>query len=211
MAKKTDPATDLRGKINDLDTMRLKLMAERDELSYAAIVERNAAAGQLVAEISTELGRLADEVAVLKAALSTATRREAEAKASEAASQKRADLERAESLLPKVAELAAQMDDAMKVLREASATFEAHWSEIKRLSGAGPVGGAIKVHLDRAYRSALRGLPGLRLEMVPPNERHSVSELAFGWSQQVKNVWAAQNKLAGEPVITSKKSAAKAA
>jgi hypothetical protein len=211
MTKKTD-AADLRGKINDLDTKRLQLMAERDELSFAAVVERDVAAAKRVAEINEELVQLANEAAVLKAALSTATRREAEAAASERASQKRADLERAEALLPKVAEMAAQMDAAMKTLREASAAFEQAWSEVKRLSGVGPTGGAIKVHLGRACRSALRGLPGLQLEMVPPNERHSVSELTAGWSKQVSNVATAQNKSADEAsVIISKKSAAKAA
>jgi hypothetical protein len=177
----------LRNQIAEIENKRVLLEAERDDVSYEALVVRDKKAIERAAEIGTELAKLDHEDAMLKAALSTATRREAEAAASERASQKRADLERAESLLPKVAEMAAQMDEAMKTLREASASFEAHWSEIKRLSGAGPVGGAIKVHLDRAYRSTLRGLP-LQLEMVPPNERHTVSELATGWSAQVRNV-----------------------
>jgi hypothetical protein len=96
----------------------------------------------------------------------------------------------------------------MKALREASATFEAHWSTIKRLSGAGPTGGALKVHLDRAFRSALRGLPGMDIRPVAPNERHSASELHAGWQQQVRNVAAAHNK-PGEAPVRKPKTAAK--
>jgi hypothetical protein len=208
----TTITNDLRTQISDIESKRLILGAQRDEIAYDALVLRNKKAIERAGAIGAELDQLAHQEALLNAALVTARRREAEEKASEAASRKRADLEQAEALLPRVAELAAQMDNAMKTLREASAAFEAHWSDIKRLSGAGPVGGAIKVHLDRAYRTALRGLPGLALEMVPPTERHSVSELAAGWSKQVSNVAAAQIKPAGEtPVIRKSKSAAKAA
>jgi hypothetical protein len=141
----TTITNDLRTKISDIENKRLILGAQRDEIAYEAIVLRDKQAIERADAIGAELDQLAHQEAMLNAALSTARRREADAKASEAASQKRADLERAASLLPKVAEMAAQMDEAMKTLREASATFEAHWSEIKRLSGAGPTGGAIKV------------------------------------------------------------------
>jgi hypothetical protein len=207
----TEITSDLRNQIAEIENRRVLLAAEREDVSYEALVIRAKPAIERAAAIGEELAKLDHQEAMLKAALSTATRREAEAKATEAASQKRADLEQAEALLPKVAEMAAKMDDAMKTLREASAAFEKAWSEIKRLSGAGPTGGALKVHLDRAYRSALRGLPGIDIRPVAPNERHSASELHAGWQQQVRNVAAAHNKPAGEPVINHKKSAAKAA
>jgi hypothetical protein len=200
--KTTDAATDLRGKIAEIDERRLKLMAERDEISFAAIVEKDKKSIERANAINETLAQLANESAMLVAALTTALKRERETEAAELAQRKRADFEKAESLLGEVDQLARQMDDAMKTLRETSATFEAHWSTIKQLSGSGPTGGALKVFLDRAYRSALRGLPGMEIRPVPPNERHTVSELTAGWSKQVSNVVAAQNKvriLATEP------------
>jgi len=194
----TDNTTiaDLRNQIAELENKRIILEAERDDVSFAALVERDQEAIKRAAAIGAELAQLDHQESMLRAALSTATRREAEAKASEAAGRKRADLKQAEALLPKVAEMAAQIDGAMRALREASAAFEQTWATIKQLSGAGPTGGAIKVLLERAYRVGLRGLPGLRLDMVPPNERHSVSELAAGWSQQVQRI-AAPSKSKG--------------
>jgi hypothetical protein len=189
----TEPTVtnDLRNQIAEIENKRMLLTAERDDVSYDALVTRDKESIKRAADIGTELAKLDHEEAMLKAALSTSTRREAEAKVSKAASQKRADLEKAESLLPRVAEMAARLDDAMKTLREVGSEFERTWATIKNLSGSGPTWQAAKVHLERALRTGLRGLP-LRVAMVPPNERHSVAELAEGWSTQVKNM--AQNR-----------------
>jgi hypothetical protein len=104
------------------------------------------------------------------------------------AQRKRADFEQAESLLPEVERDARRIDEAMRTLHEATTAFEGKWVTIRRLSGAGPQKTSINVHVGRAVRVGLRGLPGIVADMVPPNERHTVSELSTGWSQQVRNL-----------------------
>jgi hypothetical protein len=102
----------------------------------------------------------------------------------------RQKLESAVAMLPEAAKLALETDAAMKVLHEATTAFEDNWARIKALSGAGPQKMAIGVHLGRSFRVGLRGLPGIVADMVPTNERHSVTELNTGWSRRVSNMAA---------------------
>jgi hypothetical protein len=185
----TTTAQELRDRIIAIEGRVIELTAERDsELAYEAIVTRDKKAIARVAEINDELTRLTNEAATLNAALKTALRREREAEAAAQADRKRADLERAESMLPEVEQLSRQIDEAMRTLHEATKAFDEKWATIRRLSGAGPHKTAINVHLGRSFRVGLRGLPGIVVDTVPPNERHSVTELSAGWSQQVRNL-----------------------
>jgi hypothetical protein len=113
MTKKTDPASDLRSRIVDIDAKRLMLMGERDQLSYDAIVGRNSAAAKRVAEIGTELGRLADETAVLNAALTEAGRRDAAAAAEKRDVEERGNAEKALALLDEFAKDGAELEEAV--------------------------------------------------------------------------------------------------
>jgi hypothetical protein len=184
----TNTLQSLRTQIGEIESKRVILEAERDDVSYSVLVERAPAALKRAAEIGTELAQLAHDEAMAYAALKTAIKREAEARTAEAASQKRADLAEAEALLPEVAQMALQIDQAMKTLHEATKAFEAAWSKIRDLSGAGPQRTSTNVHLSRSLRTGLRGLPGVQIDTVPPLERHTVTELAEGWSLQVRNM-----------------------
>jgi hypothetical protein len=186
----TSTVQDLRRQINELESKRLILQSERDDMSYSAAVERLPAALQRVSEIGSELMRLAHDEQVLLAALRIATKLEAESKVADAQKQKRNDLEQALSLLPEVAAIASQIDEAMASLQAATVAFQDKWAQIKRLSGAGPTVVATKVHIERALRSGLRGLPGLSVDLVSPTQRCSASSLHAGWSLQVKNMAA---------------------
>jgi hypothetical protein len=129
--------TDLRNQIAEIENKRIALEAERDDVSFAALVERDPDAIKRAADIGDELAQLGHQEAMLNAALRTAIKREAEAAAAESADRKRADLEKALAMLPQVEAMSAQIDDAMKVLRDTTVAFEEKWATIKQLSGAG--------------------------------------------------------------------------
>ncbi len=181
---------DLRSEIADIETRQVQLTAERDELAFEAIVERDKKAVARVADINAELAKLTIEIATLNAALGTAIKRDREAKAVEVASQKRADLAKAEAMLPEVEQLARQIDEAMATLQIATKAFDDKWAVIKKLSGGGPGKAQLGVILSRSLRVGLRGLPGIIVDLVPPNERHSAAEINAGWEQQVRNLAA---------------------
>jgi hypothetical protein len=182
--------TDLRGKIDAIENKKLILASQRDDIAFAALVDREPAAIKQADAINDELTQLTHEEAMLNAALRTAQKRDADAKVAEQTSRKRADLERAVSLLPEALALAERMDAAMKGLHADTTAYDALWAQIRELSGAGPHKTARGVHLGRSFRVGLRGLPGIVADMVPPNERHGVAELDAGWSLQVRNIAA---------------------
>ena len=184
------PASELRARINGLESKRLILEQERDALAFEAVVERLPTAVARAAAIGKELVQLQHDEALANAAYKTAVQKESEAKLAEQAGQKRADLAEAEALLPEVEQLARQIDEAMKTLQAATVAFQDNWAQLKRLSGAGPTVVATKVHLERALRSGLRGLPGLSVDLVSPTQRCSASSLNTGWSLQVTNTAA---------------------
>jgi hypothetical protein len=184
----TTTVQDLRNQIAEIESKQVILQSERDELGYVAVVERAPAAIKRAAEIGAELAQLAHDEAMLNAALKTAVQRETEAKVAEQTKQKREDIEQAVQLLQEAERLALKADQAMQVLHESTAAFDKLWAKIRSLSGVGPQQTAVNVHLGRSFRTGLRGLPGVNVDLVPPNERHTVSELNTGWSRQVRNI-----------------------
>ena len=207
----TSTVQELRTQIDQLESRRVILESERDDQSYGAAVEGAPAALKRVAEIGDELARLHHDEQVLFAALRTATKLEAEGKTAEQAKQKRADLAAAEALLPEVAQLALAIDEAMKTLQAATVAFQDKWSKLKRLSGAGPTVVATKVHIERALRTGLRGLPGLMVDLVSPTQRCSASSLNAAWSLQVRNVAAKVEPVKAEAPKKNNKTAKVAA
>jgi hypothetical protein len=186
MTEAQNPIADLRNQLAELENKRVILEARRDEISFAALVERDPKAIKQAADIGAELAQLGHNEAMLNAALKTAIKREADAAAAESADRQRADLEKAHAMLPEVEAAAAQIDEAMKVLRETTVAFEQKWAVIKELSGAGPLPGATKIHVGRAFRTGLRGLPGFQIDLVSPTQRTTTSALSAGWSEQVR-------------------------
>jgi len=179
---------ELRGEIGQLENKRLALEALRDDVAYDAIILREPAAIKQAAEIGTELAQLGHNESMLNAALREAIRREAEAKAADAAETTRARIEQAQSMLPEVAAMAAQIDSAMRLLHDTTIAFEDKWAKIKEISGAGPLPAAAKVHIARSFRSGLRGLPGLAVDLVSPAQRTTMSELSASWADQIRKL-----------------------
>jgi hypothetical protein len=181
----TTTSQDLRNQIADIETKRVILEAERDDVSYGALVDKNKAAIKRAAEIGDELAGLGHREAMLNAALREAIKRNAEAAAAAAADRKQADLDKAQALLPDVERMAAEIDAAMKTLHEVRVAYELTWGQIKALSGAGPAAFALRSGISRPLRVGLRGLPGIEVDIVRPGSRCTLGELTAQWTQQV--------------------------
>jgi hypothetical protein len=181
---------ELRNRLDAIESQKIILTSSRDDIAFAALVDRNPKAIAEASELNAKIAALTTEESMLVAALKTAVRLEAEAKTADAQKQKRADLAEAEAMLPEVEQLARQIDQAMTSLQAATVAFQDKWATLKRLSGAGPTVVATKVHLERALRTGLRGLPGLSVDLVSPTQRCSASSLNAGWSLQIKNMAA---------------------
>jgi hypothetical protein len=185
MAKKTDPATDLRGRIADLDTKRLTLMAERDELSYSAVVERNSVAAKRVAEINSELSRLADEVATLRSALTEAGRRAAAAKAAGHDGKERDNAEKALALLDEFAKDGAELEEAANAVIEKFNDLSKKSRELTALGYAPATPALVDSNMKLALKTKLMGT-GLIVEHLAPHMRRTFTSVIQSWTDHVR-------------------------
>ena len=106
--------SELRGKIAAVEDRQITLIAERDEISYDAVVERNSKAIKRLAEINAEIGNLTSEVATLNAALNEAGRRAASAAAADASAAERARAEQAAPIARLITEIGEAQDEAAR-------------------------------------------------------------------------------------------------
>ena len=185
MTKKTDPASDLRSRIVDIDAKRLMLMGERDQLSYDAIVGRNSAAAKRVAEIGTELGRLADETAVLNAALTEAGRRDAAAAAEKRDVEERGNAEKALALLDEFAKDGAELEEAANAVIEKFNDLSKKSRELTALGYAPATPALVDSNMKLALKTKLMGT-GLIVEHLAPHMRRTFTSVIQSWTDHVR-------------------------
>jgi chromosome segregation ATPase len=183
---------DLRGKRGAAEQRQMELDSEIEEISFAAHTG-DAKAKKRLDEITNELSHLATEIKSTTAALAEGARRQLQEREEEMSAQRRADAEKAETVMAEVEKLAAAIDAAMASLKAAAVDFQNKMEMARRLSGAGPQHQAIKVLLARAISAGLMGLPQ-HPDLLAPNERRSVTELTTAWAQQVRNRIATINE-----------------
>jgi hypothetical protein len=181
---------DLRGRLAAIEGQQVELLAERDEISFAAVVDREKKAVQRLVEINTALSQMTSDASTVVAALADASRREMQQRDQEMATRRRNDAEQAETHLAKAEDLAQKLDQAMAKLKGAAVDFEKTMADVRRLSGAGPQHTAMRVHLARAISSGLMGLPQYP-DILAPGDRHLVAEITQAWATQVRNKIAA--------------------
>jgi hypothetical protein len=182
---KTDPATDLRAKIADLDTKRLMLMGERDQLSYDAVVERNGAAAKRVAELNTELSRLADDKATLNAALAEAGRREAAAAAEKRDTEERDNAEKALALLDEFAKNGAELEQAANAVIAKFNALSKKSRELTALGYAPATLALVDSNMKLALKTKLMGT-GLIIEHLAPHMRRTFISVIESWTSHVR-------------------------
>jgi hypothetical protein len=174
--------TDLLSKIDALEGTKIELIAERDELSFAALVERDKKSAARIAEINSKLEGMHSEAATLKAALAEAQRRAATASAAEAVDAERKRAAKAEPILKRMAARGAKLDAAIRAYREEFAAIDDDLDELTRLGVPVPTRPLVKTNLRRANDAATSGLD-LKTVVVPPNQRHSFDSLLKGWAR----------------------------
>ena len=130
--------TDLLSKIDALEGTTIELTAERDELAFAAHVERNAKAVKRLAEISTELDHLGNEKATLEAAIAEAGRRAAAVSAAEMAEAERLRAKEALPIAERLAGLGAKADAAAKEYASCLVQIDAAIDELAKLGAPVP-------------------------------------------------------------------------
>jgi hypothetical protein len=176
---------DLRGKLAASQGLQSELNAEIQEVSFLAHTG-DIKSQKRLDEIRTALSKVDIEIRSLTAALATAANMQVAEQDAARAELQRANASKAEAILAEAESLATKMDAAMVSLKAGAVEFQAKMEMVRRLTNSGPQHQAIKVHLARAISSGLMGLPQ-HPDLLAPNERRSVTELATSWAQQVRN------------------------
>jgi chromosome segregation ATPase len=180
----TDIATDLRNQIAALEGHQIELVAERDELSYSALVDRKPDAIKRLTAVNGELANITAQTASLTAALREAGKREAAAM-EEARTERRAqDARQAADILIDVQALADKLTSAMQSLRDDAIAIEGKLGEIRRLGVYAPSVEAIRSRLRRTLTTALMG-SALQTGHLAPSERIDVAGAVGEWSRSI--------------------------
>jgi hypothetical protein len=188
----TTTSDDLRGQLAAVEGRQIELVAERDEISYGAIVEGDAKAVKRLAEINSELGNITNQTASLTAALREAGRRTAAASAAEAEEGERLRAERAAPIVERLALRGQALDAALQCYVE---NFVAAQREIDQLIGMGipmTTRSLTMINMDNAHDSAMLAF-GNRNARPVRVRRRTFTELVDGWCLPPRN-WIA-NKL----------------
>jgi hypothetical protein len=176
---------DLRAKIDALEGTQIELIAERDEISFAAVVERNKKAAGRVAEINAALLVMQSEEATLKAALAEAQRRALAADAAERDATKREKAQKAIALLESFSKRGAALDAKFD---EAIAEFNAMSAEFRQLDALGyaPTTHALVAsNMKLALKTKVMST-GMHVEHLAPHMRRNFITVVDGWVSHVK-------------------------
>jgi hypothetical protein len=175
----------LRAQLGNLEGRELELRGERDELAYAASVDREPRAIKRLAAIKTELADIAHETATIGAALRDAVKRERAAEEAERVSKRIQNAAAAEALVADVERLGVEIDTGLRALVEHSAQLRDRLSEIRKLIGVGPTHEALRVHLGRVLNSSLMGT-SLHIAHLAPADRATATEITSRWSDSIR-------------------------
>jgi hypothetical protein len=176
---------DLQARIDNAATAEIMLTAERDDVSFSALVLKEAGAIKRLVAINEEMHRVAAESASLKAALSEAGRRADAVRADELAAAQRERAAKALPIAKGLAERGAKMDTAIAENCTEFAGLQSDIAELARLGVPMPSRELVMVNLRNANDAALMFLdPSYKMSRpVPPNRRHGFAGLAAGWTQ----------------------------
>jgi hypothetical protein len=130
----TTTTKDIRAQLDDIESKRAILAAQRDSIAFEAVVEKEPRAVKQAASINAELAELTAKEGMLVAALRTATKREAEAEAAERDGKERSNAEAAIALLETFATRGAALD---KLFDRAIEEFNSMTAEIRQLDRLG--------------------------------------------------------------------------
>jgi DNA repair exonuclease SbcCD ATPase subunit len=177
---------DLRADLVNIEGHQVELLAERDEHSYAGVVERQPAAIKKLAAINSELDNLKNQTASLEAALREATRREAAAAEGERAEKRKANASAAAEALMRAEGTAELLTKAMSDMRSHSMELQRQFAEIRGLIDAGPSDQLLRINLARSLKAAVMGSV-MQLEHLAPDQRVPVDAVIGTWATSIRN------------------------
>jgi hypothetical protein len=186
MTTKKSVTDDLRAQLVDIDGRQAELLAERDEHSYAAVVERQPAAIKKLEALNSELDSLKHKAASLQAALREATKRENAAVEAARDAKRKHNAAAAAEILLHVEETAAQLTKDMAGLRSRSIELQRQFAEIRGLIGVGATDQQLRVFLTRCVKTATMNTP-MHLEHLAPGERADVNAVVAPWAKSIRN------------------------
>jgi hypothetical protein len=187
MTTKQQSATEsLRSQLVAIDGHKVELLAERDELSYLALIDKQPQAIKRLQVINEEIRNLTVQAETIESALKEAHRREAAADDADFARRRRADAEKAGVLMAEAERIAEAMDGAMRDLQKHAVEYQRVMADVRRLSGSGPQHEHLGALLSRAIKAGLAGVPQFE-GVLQPHERRSVADITGSWGTQVRN------------------------
>jgi len=185
----TDAIALLQGKLGEIEERQHILVAEREELSYSALVDGDAKAKKRLDQIGHDLALIDHEAQAIKCAAVEAGRRAEAAEDAARQGYERDRARRALDLIANVPALAASMDRAAVTLFTGFAELRAVFIELNSLGCARPTVMAIDVACKRALAAASTGTR-LEIERLAPSERKSFAESTAPWIEGI-TAWAA--------------------
>jgi hypothetical protein len=178
-----DTIPNLLKQIADGENREVILFAEREAISFDAVVERQKSAIKRLEEINSELAALRDSNATLNAALREARRRETAAAAEKSAEAARDRAAEAEPIGKRLAERGATIDAAIKTCIENIQGMREDLEVLARLGMPVPSRDLVRVNLNRAWDTMTASLDKTR--PMSPVQRTGYDRLAKAWSAPV--------------------------
>jgi hypothetical protein len=180
---------DLRSRLAAIEGHQTELLAERDEISYLALVDRDKKAVDRLNAINGEIERLKTQASSIEPALREATKRESAAREEAAAEKRRSDARQADVVLAEAEKIALKFDEALKAVSEHAIAFETAMINVRQLTGTSPRYDAIRVFMFRAVRSALHRTP-VHIDAISVAEQTTLSAASTSWSRSIRG-WIA--------------------
>lgn len=184
--KKTNVTDDLRAQLVDIEGLEAALKIERDEHSFAAIVERQPAAVKKLEAINSEIDNLKHKAASLEAALREATKREIAAAEAERTEKRKQNAAAATDVLLHAEDTAALLTKAMADVRFHAMDLQRQFAEIRGLIGVGATDQQLRVFLTRCLKTAAMNTP-MQVEHLAPGERTDVNAVIAPWATSIRN------------------------
>jgi hypothetical protein len=176
---------ELRNKIDAIESQKLILTSTRDDIAFAALVDREPTAIKQAAEINAKITELMTEESMLNAALKVAVKREAEAKAAQSDAQERDNAAKALALLDSFAKRGAALDAAFNAAIAEYTGLSEEFRQLERL-GYGPTTyPLVKVTMKTALLTKLMGTD-LVVEHLAPHARKTFEGAIESWSSNVR-------------------------
>jgi hypothetical protein len=181
----TTTTSDLRGRIDAAENHQLEVAAERDQIAFAALVERNPAAVKKLAALNAELARASTELASLNAAFAEAGRRSAVAEACRRDAEERDDATKALELLDSFEKRGAALDEKFNEAIAEFSLLSEDFRQLERLGFAPTTYALVHSNMRLALKSRLMGT-GLAVEHLAPHHRRNFIDVIEGWASHVR-------------------------